>query len=76
MIIMKIKCELEHITMEHEETGQELDGVRCTCSRCGNQTESYGTSTRSVNRCLVMLNKTCPNNNGAFYYIDDTQGNI
>ena len=38
----------------------EVEGVRATCSRCGHETESFGTSGASVRRCLVLLREECP----------------
>lgn len=67
----KIKCELDYITLENE-FGKDIDSVRVTCQKCGKVEESYGTSERSINRCLVLLHDSCDCRNN-FYYISDTQ---
>lgn len=43
--------------------GDYVDDVESTearCSRCGHTTESFGTSTASERRSLMMLRKECP----------------
>lgn len=59
-------CEIQECDLDGEN-GQELEGVTATCSRCGNETESFGTSDRSVKRCLVLLRETCPRGEVNFY---------
>ena len=67
----RIKCELDYITIENEN-GIEVDGVCCTCTKCGKSEESFGTGQRSINRCLLMLYNSCDCGNN-FYYISNTQ---
>lgn len=64
---MKVECEVDEIDMG--DCGECL-GVRVTCSRCGHETESYGTSGASVRRCLVLLREECPMDERNFYYTD------
>ena len=43
------------------------DGVEVICSKCGETTESFGTSEKSVRRCLVLLREKCPRREANFY---------
>jgi len=73
IIITKIICEIERVSLETEYfdgTIHKIDGVRATCSKCGHQTESYGTGTKSVNRCLVLMNRECECSENNFYVSD------
>lgn len=62
----RIECETEEVTLENDE-GIEVDGVQATCSRCGHETESFGTSERSVKRCLVLMREECPEGENNYY---------
>lgn len=44
-----------------------VDSVCVTCSRCGHQTESYGTSSASIRRCLALMREECPEDESNFY---------
>lgn len=68
---MRIVCDVEEIELESEETGQDIDSVCVTCSRCDYSTESYGTSEASVKRCLVLLREGCPKGENNFYVADE-----
>lgn len=48
-----------------------VDGVCATCSRCGHDTESFGTSSASVRRCLALMREECPRGENHFYYAVD-----
>jgi hypothetical protein len=48
----------------------DIEGVCVTCSRCGHETESYGTSDSSVRRCMVLLREECPMGESNFYAAD------
>jgi hypothetical protein len=63
---MKIRCEIRETTLENEE-GFDVQSVCATCPRCGHETESFGTSERSVKRCLVLMREECPKRSHAFY---------
>ena len=65
---MKVNCEVEECELENE-SGRMIESVRVTCSRCDHQTESFGTSERSIMRCLLLLKEECPNNEDN-YYVD------
>jgi hypothetical protein len=66
----KITCTIDETILENGN-GQEIPSIVATCSRCGHTTESYGTSERSVNRCLVLMNEECPNGENNFYEEED-----
>lgn len=52
------------------DNGEPIDSTCATCKRCGHETESYGTSSASARRCLVLLRKECPNKESNFYRED------
>lgn len=64
----KIKCEIG--TIELDGYQGPVDGVTATCSKCGHETQSFGTSQRSVNRCLVALNEECPDEESNLYVVE------
>lgn len=70
---MRVICELDHVLLDGE-WGQ-VEGVEATCGRCGYSTESFGTSEASVNRCLVLMRKECPGEEGNFYVADGDEFN-
>jgi hypothetical protein len=67
---MQIACSILFTELENEE-GYLVEGVSACCSRCGHETESYGTSDRSVRRCLVLMREECPEGENNFYTSDD-----
>lgn len=67
---MRVRCEIEETELENDD-GRMIDGVTATCSRCGHETESFGTSERSVARCLVLMREECGNQENNFYVADD-----
>lgn len=69
----KIEVELEFVDIENDN-GKIIPGVRAICSECGNQTESFGTKSPSINRCLVLMREECPNNERNFYYTEESEG--
>ena len=56
---MKITCSISQTELENDD-GYLVDSVVATCSRCGHETESFGTSERSVLRCLALMREECP----------------
>lgn len=68
---MRVQCEIEHIELEGDHA--PIDSVRATCSRCGWETESYGTSDASIKRCLVLMREECPNDESNFYMADEEE---
>jgi hypothetical protein len=67
---MKIMATIDTTWLEHEN-GRDVQGVTATCSRCDHTTESYGTSSSSRRRCLVLLRQECPRWERNFYVEED-----
>jgi len=67
---VKVVCEVTETTLENDD-GFEVEGVTVECSRCGHETESFGTSPVSVRRCLALLREECPEGEANFYVADD-----
>lgn len=59
-------CDVEETEIENED-GRMVPGTVATCEECDHQTESFGTSERSVKRCLVLMREQCPNGEDNFY---------
>jgi hypothetical protein len=66
---MRVECEVEEITLENDE-GHDVDSVRVTCGRCDDSADAYGTSGRSIRRCLVALRDGCLRGESNFYVAD------
>lgn len=66
---MRVNCTIEETELPGDYG--EVPSVRATCSRCGHQTESYGTSDVSIRRCLVLLREECPKDENN-YYVNET----
>jgi hypothetical protein len=62
---MNVDCIVEEEDLDGDYA--TIPGVCATCTRCGHETESFGTSERSVNRCLVLMREECPNQEKNFY---------
>lgn len=67
---MKIHCTIDYVDLENAR-GQQIPGVYATCSQCGNETETFGTSATSVRRCLALLRGGCPEGARNYYVTDD-----
>ena len=63
---MRVDCTIEEEELENDE-GRPQEGVTATCSRCDHQTQSFGTSDKSIKRCLVLMREECPNGEENFY---------
>lgn len=59
-------CHVETVTLEGEN-GQEIAGILATCPKCGAKTSSFGTSSRSVSRCLALFSEVCEAGTPHFY---------
>lgn len=68
----KVECDVDYDTIENGKGGTQ-DGVRVTCGRCSHTTESFGTSVKSIKRCLVMLREGCPRGEENFYTCEETE---
>ncbi len=66
---MKVECEVHFCQIENER-GFQQDGVRVTCSRCGHTTQSFGTSEKSIKRCIMLLKEECPQAESNYYEPD------
>lgn len=66
---MKVECEIEEVELEGDHANS-VPGVRATCSRCDHETDSFGTSDRSIKRCLILMREECPNGESNFYASD------
>ncbi len=66
---MKIRCQVDEVEMEGDFG--PVDGVVAQCTRCGHETESFGTSDASVRRCLVLMREECPRGESNFYTAGD-----
>lgn len=62
----RIGCNVD-FTTKPGNYGRPTDVCRVTCSRCGNSTESFGSSEKSVRRCMLMLSKSCPRGEKNYY---------
>lgn len=67
---MRIYVDVEEVELENDD-GYPVQSVTATCRRCEHQTESFGTDTPSVKRCLALLRDECPNGESNFYTTDD-----
>ena len=67
---MKVECEISSIELEND-SGISIPSVCATCSRCGHETESFGESSASVRRCLVLMREECPEGENNFYVADE-----
>jgi hypothetical protein len=66
---MLIRCTWEEVDLDGDYGS--VDSVMVTCPRCGHETESFGTDTPSLDRCLVLLREECPREESNFYILED-----
>jgi hypothetical protein len=64
---MKVSCSIATVDLPSEDGDRDIAGTEATCSRCGHSTECYGTTRRSITRCLVMMREECPQYENNFY---------
>jgi hypothetical protein len=69
---MKVSVDISREDMDGDYG--TIEGVRATCTRCGHATESFGTSDRSVKRCLVLMREECPEGEENFYVSANDEG--
>jgi hypothetical protein len=65
-----VRCELVQTVLFNDDD-REIPSVVATCGRCDHQEECFGTSERSVRRCLVLLRESCPKGEKNFYTADE-----
>lgn len=68
---MRVTCQVEEIELEGDY--EMIASVCVTCDRCGHEAEAYGTSGRSIRRCLVMLREECPEDESNYYVADGSE---
>lgn len=73
---MRVECQIAETLLDGDynpdfDTPLAVAGVTATCDRCGHTTESYGTSIRSIRRCLVLMREECPEGESNFYVDED-----
>jgi hypothetical protein len=68
--VRRVVCDVVETDLEGDYADY-VEGVCVVCSRCGHETESYGTSDASIRRCFVVLRETCPNEEHNFYVDGD-----
>jgi hypothetical protein len=66
----RISVDIIETTLTNDN-GIEVASVCATCSQCGQDTESFGTSEASVRRCLVLLREKCPSGENNFYMAEE-----
>ena len=49
------------------DNGIMVAGILATCTKCGHETFSFGTSDASVRRCLALMRDECPEEETNFY---------
>lgn len=67
---MRVPVEVEEVLLENED-GREVPGVCVTCTRCEAAAECFGTSERSVTRCIMELKESCSEKN---FYVTEGDG--
>ncbi len=68
---MRVPCDISEVELDGDSG--LVDGVCATCQRCGHETESFGTSDRSIKRCLVLMREECPEGESNFYVAEDDE---
>ncbi len=51
----------------NEIAGGSILGIVARCTKCDHVTESWGTTERSVRRCLALMREECPEGETNFY---------
>jgi len=64
---MRISVGVEEVTLQGDYG--EVAGVSAKCSKCGHETESFGTEEKSYKRCLALMREECPQDENNFYVI-------
>jgi hypothetical protein len=62
---MRVRCEIQETELDGDYGS--VAGISATCSRCGHETQSFGTSEASIKRCLVLMREECPESEQNFY---------
>lgn len=62
-----VECEVEFIGDMKDKRGNNRDGVRVACTKCGHYVDSFGQGENSVKRSLAMLCEECPRGEENWY---------
>lgn len=62
---MRVACNIQKVYLEGDY--DDILGTLAICSRCDHQTESFGTTERSIRRCLVLMREECPLDEENYY---------
>jgi len=65
---VNVSCEIEETALEGDYG--MVASIQARCSRCGHETESFGTTERSTQRCLALMREECPAGESNFYVAD------
>jgi hypothetical protein len=66
----KVACTVTTSNLRNER-GFFQSGFEVVCHKCGQITSAFGTSEKSVKRCLAQLRETCLLGEVNFYYADE-----
>ena len=66
----KVHCEIIYDYLD-TDSGHSVHSAVARCSKCGHETESYGTSDASIKRCLLEMRNECPLGETNFYTCDE-----
>lgn len=68
------RCDIEETELVNEQ-GRSIPGVVATCQGCGAAVEAFGTTERSLKRCMVLMrnNCHCHDSGDAFFMCDDLE---
>jgi len=67
--VRSVICTVEGINLLNDD-GLSIPSVRVTCGKCGHEVESFGTSDRSVKRCLAVMHTECQREEDNFYKVE------
>lgn len=60
-----VLCSVDYVDIDTDYGWRE--GVEVTCNRCGHVTESFGTGSDSIRRCLALMQEECPRGESNWY---------
>ncbi len=61
-----VTCSVDYVELDGD-SGNPVDSVEVTCSRCGHITQSFGDGSASIRRCLAMMKEECPRGESNWY---------
>ena len=60
-----VRCTVSYQDLEGD--ARLIDGVILQCTKCGHETESFGTTQTSIKRCLALMREECPMGENNWY---------